>query len=75
MARLTSLPIWLNGSTSESKIERWHQTLENRILLKNYYLPDYLEAKINVPVEYYNNQRYHESLSNLMPAEVYFGHA
>ena len=24
---------------TQGKIERWHQTLKNRILLENYYLP------------------------------------
>lgn len=58
---------------TQGKIERWHQTLKNRILLENYYLPGHLEAKINAFVEYYNNRRYHESLNNLTPADVYFG--
>jgi transposase InsO family protein len=31
---------------TQGKIERWHQTLKNRILLENYYLPGDLEAKI-----------------------------
>jgi transposase InsO family protein len=26
-------------SQTQGKIERWHQTLKNRILLENYYLP------------------------------------
>ena len=30
---------------TQGKIERWHQTLKNRILLENYYLPGDLEAK------------------------------
>jgi transposase InsO family protein len=29
---------------TQGKIERWHQTLKNRILLENDYLPDALEA-------------------------------
>ena len=29
---------------TQGKIERWHQTLKNRILLENYYLPGDLEA-------------------------------
>src|ERR1700719_2058364 len=57
------------------KIERWHQTLKNRILLENYYLPGDLEAKIDAVVDHYNHLRYHESLSNLIPADVYFGRA
>jgi len=58
---------------TQGKIERWHQTLKNRILLENYYLPGDLEAQIEAFIEHYNHQRYHESLSNLTPADVYFG--
>jgi RNA-directed DNA polymerase len=58
---------------TQGKIERWHQTLKNRILLENYYLPGDLEAQIDAFVAYYNHQRYHESLDNLTPADVYFG--
>jgi len=58
---------------TQGKIERWHQTLKNRILLENYYLPGDLEAQIEAFVEHYNHARYHESLSNLTPADVYFG--
>jgi len=58
---------------TQGKIERWHQTLKNRILLENYYLPGDLQAKIDTFVDHYNHRRYHESLSNLTPADVYFG--
>jgi transposase InsO family protein len=58
---------------TQGKIERWHQTLKNRILLENYYLPGDLEAQIVAFVAHYNHRRYHESLSNLTPADVYFG--
>jgi len=58
---------------TQGKIERWHQTLKNRILLENYYLPGDLEAQINAFVAYYNYRRYHESIDNLTPADVYFG--
>ena len=58
---------------TQGKIERWHQTLKNRILLENYFLPGDLKAQIGKFVTYYNHQRYHESLKNLTPADVYFG--
>jgi putative transposase len=58
---------------TQGKIERWHQTLKNRILLENYYLPGDLEAQVSAFVEHYNHRRYHESLDNLTPADVYFG--
>jgi transposase InsO family protein len=44
-----------------------------RILLENYYLQGQLELSIGEFVEYYNNQRNHESLDNLTPVDVYFG--
>ncbi len=57
---------------TQGKIERWHQTLKNRILLENYFFPDDLKAQIQAFVDYYNHHRYHESLDNLTPADVYF---
>tara|TARA_R110001599_G_scaffold135013_6_gene313279 strand:+ start:367 stop:597 length:231 start_codon:yes stop_codon:yes gene_type:complete len=47
--------------------------LENRILLENYFLPVDLEAQIEAFVDHYNHQRYHESIKNVTPADVYFG--
>ena len=58
---------------TQGKIERWHQTLKNRILLENYFLPGDLEAQIEAFIDHYNHHRYHESLNNLTPADVYFG--
>jgi len=58
---------------TQGKIERWHQTLKNRILLEHYYLPSELEAQVGAFVEHYNQARAHESLNNLTPADVYFG--
>jgi transposase-like protein len=60
---------------TQGKIERWHQTLKNRILLENYFLPGDLEIQIEAFVEHYNHQRYHESLNNVTPADAYFGRA
>jgi transposase InsO family protein len=62
-----------NHPQTQGKIERWHQTLKNRVLLENYFLPGQLEAAVAAFVEHYNNHRYHESLGNLAPADVYFG--
>ncbi len=64
-----------NHPQTQGKIERWHQTLKNRILLENYYLPGALEEAIAGFVDHYNNHRYHESLGNLTPADVYLGRA
>jgi len=58
---------------TQGRIERWHQTLKNRILLENYFLPGELENQIAAFVDYSNNQRYHESIDNLTSADVYFG--
>ena len=58
---------------TQGKIERWHQTMKNRVLLENYFLPGDLERQIAAFVDHYNNRRYHESLGNLTPSDVYNG--
>ena len=60
---------------TQGKIERWHQTLKNRILLENYFLPGDLETQIEAFIDHYNHRRYHESLGNVTPADTYFGRA
>jgi hypothetical protein len=84
MSRL-SLPIGLTNKgcathagnpiirMTQGKIERWHLSLKSRILLENYYLPGDLERAVATFVQHYNHSRYHESLDNLTPADVYFG--
>ena len=47
--------------------------MKNVVLLQNYYSPSGLEKALSQFVEYYNNERYHESLENLTPADIYFG--
>jgi putative transposase len=58
---------------TQGKIERWHRSMKNVVKLQHYYSPFELEKAIAEWVKYYNNQRYHESLDNLTPADVYFG--
>ena len=58
---------------TQGKIERYHRTMKNVVKLENYYFPDDLRASIQAFVDYYNNHRYHESLGNVTPADVYFG--
>lgn len=60
---------------TQGKIERYHRTMKNVIKLENYYFPEELKARIQEFIDYYNHQRYHESLNNLTPADVYFGRA
>ena len=81
----SDLAVWLSGKgmdhtrgapchpQTQGKIERWHQTLKNRILLENYFLPGDLERQVAAFVDHYNHCRYHESLGNLTPADVYYG--
>jgi transposase InsO family protein len=58
---------------TQGKIERWHRSMKNQVLLENYYSPGELKLRIGEFVEYYNHERYHESLNNLIPADVYYG--
>ena len=62
-----------NHPQTQGKIERWHQTLKNRVLPGNYDLPGDLEVSVAAFVEYDNHRRYHESLANLTQADVYVG--
>ncbi len=47
--------------------------MKNQVLLKNYYLPVELKARISVSIDYYSSERCHESLNNLTPEDVYYG--
>jgi putative transposase len=58
---------------TQGKIERWHRTMKNVVKLENYYFPWELEAALRDFVGYYNNERYHEALENVTPADMYFG--
>ncbi len=58
---------------TQGKIERWHRSMKNVVKLQNYYAPTELENEIANFVKYYNHKRYHESLENMTPADVYHG--
>ena len=58
---------------TQGKIERWHQTMKNRIFLGHYFLPGDLKRQIAAFIDCYNNHRYHESLANLTSPDVYHG--
>ena len=47
--------------------------MKNVVKLDKYYCPEELNAARENFVNYYNHQRYHESLDNVTPADVYFG--
>ena len=58
---------------TQGKIERYHRSMKNVIKLEHYYCPEELTAAIGDFVNYYNHKRYHESLDNVTPADVYWG--
>jgi transposase InsO family protein len=58
---------------TQGKIERYHRSMKNLILLDNYYSPTELEARIAEWVDYYNNHRYHEAIGNVTPRDRFFG--
>ena len=58
---------------TQGKIERYHRTMKNVVKLNHFYHPEELVEALEKFVENYNNNRYHESLKNLPPADVYFG--
>ena len=60
---------------TQGKIERYHRTMKNVVKLENYFFPDELRSALESFVHYYNYERYHESLDNMTPADVYYGRA
>lgn len=64
-----------NHPQTQGKIERYHRSMKNVVKLENYYSPGELKHRLKEFVEYYNNTRYHESLQNVTPSDVYFGRA
>jgi transposase InsO family protein len=58
---------------TQGKIERYHRTMKNVVKLQHYYAPGELESEIGLFVDFYNQERVHESLQNLRPADVYEG--
>jgi len=60
-------------SMTQGKIERYHRSMKNVVKLENYYYPWELEKAIAEWVDHYNHERYHESLDNVTPADVYEG--
>jgi transposase InsO family protein len=58
---------------TQGKIERYHRSMKNVVKLEHYRSPWELERAVARFVEDYNHRRYHESLQNVTPADVYHG--
>ncbi len=58
---------------TNGKIERYHKSLKNKINLMVWDCPNKLKEEIGKFIYYYNSKRYHESLGNVAPDDVYYG--
>jgi transposase InsO family protein len=58
---------------TQGKIERYHRSMKSIVKLTPFFFPWELEQAIADFVAYYNTERYHESLDNVTPADVYLG--
>jgi hypothetical protein len=58
---------------TQGKIEHYHRSMKAIVKLNTSCFPPDPEQAITDFVDSYNHERYHESLDNVTPADVYFG--
>jgi len=58
---------------TNGKIERYHKSLKSVVKLHVYSCPNELKREVDKFINFYNQSRYHESLGNVTPDDVFYG--